>query len=213
MAHLSRRELAERLSVNNNLLSFLTQHGVIVPSTPEESNGSRINRKLVYSPSDVIRAERAIANLKWIAVVSRDSWSRLTNDGLSYTLLSPRSARVAAVLRSGHRIAFYVTGVSAFCGIADVVGKSIARTTVWPQGAYPYRVPLAPQIGLPAEKGVKVKPLLDKLKFVAKKESWEQYFRTTIRITTDADFAVIERALAKEATRYRSERPSATRTG
>lgn len=138
-----------------------------------------------------------LAELHWIAIVSPASWHRLTADGLTYTHLSARYARQADALRAGDRIAFYVTARSTFAAIAHGTGRRIAKTTMWPQGVYPYRVPLAPDHVLTAQQEVSVKPLLSRLAFVNNKNHWEMYFCGTIRLMDSKNFAVISRALAK----------------
>ena len=192
MAALSQNEVAERLGISYDMLCRLISYGIMAP-TVRVDWGKR--HSLHFSEEDFRRAAKALAELKFLAIVTPDSWRRLTDDGLRYTLLSQRYGRIAETLRPGHRIAFYVTGASAFCGIAEVTGQVQRRRTLWPQGAFPFWVPLTPKHILKPREGVKAKWLLEELDFISNKAAWEQYFRTTMRIVPEHDFSLIEASL------------------
>lgn len=188
----SQNEAAERLGISRDMMTRLISLGVISPRVRVDWGKKQA---MHFSEDDLERARLALSQLKWLGVVTPESWRRLTGDGLSYTLLSQRYASIADTLRRGHQIAFYVTGVSAFCGVAEVTGVTQQRRTLWPQGAFPFRVPLAAHVVLEPSSGIRVKTLLDGLQFIANKRSWEQYFRTTMRLLPDADFVLIRNSL------------------
>jgi hypothetical protein len=206
MATWSHNQVAEELGISNGMLDRLIALGIVSPTARLRKPANEWRQ---FSESDLAVAERALRELRWLAVVTPDSWSRLTADGLTYTLLSARYARIAETLRAGNSVVFYVTGFSTFCGIAQITGPTQRRRTLWPQGVFPYWVPLSPQIVRRPEDGVKAKVLLSKLDFIAKKKSWEQYFRTTVRLLTEDDFQVIEKAVS-EATSSPIALPVAT---
>jgi predicted RNA-binding protein len=210
MAALSQNEAAERLGISRGMLTRLVEYGIFSPSV-KITWGTR--ESLHFSEDDVVHATEALSRLSWLAVVTPDSWRRLTTDGLKYTLLSQRYIGISETLRPGNRIAFYVTGASAFCGIAEVASRTERRTTLWPQGAFPFRVPLSPKVILEPALGVKAKTLLSKLQFIAKKTAWEQYFRTTIRLVPPKDFDVIERAICRADDRTDAPRPAVRAAG
>jgi hypothetical protein len=208
MIRLSLSEVAHLLGIGRPLLSRLVSSRIVTSSVPGAGESQTM---LQFTPSDLERAAEAVRSLKWLAVVTPDSWTRLTVDGLTYTLLSNRYSRVAKLLGPGHSIAFYVSTYSAFCGVAEIAGATQDRHTVWPHGVFPFRVPLNPKLVCDARTGVKAKLLLEDLRFVENKRAWEQYFRMTIRLLPSEDYVMIERrisdaiaAAAKERTRARS---------
>lgn len=152
---------------------------------------------LLLTAQDAKHASHVLSDLRWLAVVSPDSWARLLEDGLSFTLLGHRYQNVARLIARGQRIAFYMTGTSEFCGIAEVTSSVQNKRTVWPNGAYAYRIPLNPMVHVGPKGGVSAKTMLNQLDFVTSKTQWAQYFRTTMRLISSDDYQRIELALLR----------------
>lgn len=202
MDGLTRPEVARELGVEYATLSQLIARGFIRPSIslPLGDKSARgYRRTLLFSREDVEASRVALENLTWMASVTPDSWHRLTEDGLLYTLLTARYARQADLMRPGNRMLFYVTGVSRFAGFADVVGRKQNKNTVWPLGVFPFRIPLKPRRILDEVDGVDVKQLIPSLSFIRKPSAWAHYFRGTIRLIDSDDFDRVVAAMDRNA--------------
>jgi hypothetical protein len=185
----------------NAFRKFVTYGYVRLPSSDGSAlagNVSDFDAPLLQSAQDAKHATRILSELRWLAVVSPDSWAKLMAEGLSFTLLGHRYDNVARLIAAGQRIAFYMTGGSEFCGIASVKSIVQNKRTVWPNGAYAYRIPLDPIYHVEPKQGVRAKSMLDSLDFVTSKTQWAQYFRTTMRLVSSKDYQSIEHALLHE---------------
>ena len=181
----------------NAFRKFLTYGYVRLPSSEAAGQDqiSGFEAPLLHSAQDAHRATTVLSELRWLAVVSPDSWARLLADGLSFTLLGHRYESVARLIAPKQRIAFYMTGGSEFCGIAKVMSSAQHKRTVWPNGAYAFRIPLEPIHHVEPKNGVRAKSMLTELDFVTSKTQWAQYFRTTMRLISLKDYHSIENAL------------------
>jgi protein involved in polysaccharide export with SLBB domain len=107
-------------------------------------------------------------------------------------------------MRPGDEIAFYVTGVQEFGGIARVTSKMYEdRTPVWPQGKknlpepYPWRVDAEPVVVLEEEDFVPARELVGELEHAAKwpAEHWHLAFQGQLRTVSDHDAGLLRERL------------------
>jgi hypothetical protein len=196
MTAYSRREVCDQLGIRPEALSTLIKRGVLRGTSfmasghPVSTGGQR-----VFDEDVVAAAQEALVSLRWLCVVSKENWKRLTADSLTYTLLSERYRANADLIRKGNRLAFYVAGAGAFGATAEVTASPASVRTVWPSGAYSIRVPLRSIQGPLKNWLPVVQPLLPALSFVRNKAEWEMCFRRAIRLIANDDFDVSERAL------------------
>ena len=115
-----------------------------------------------------------------------------------------RRRNQALEFEPGDEIAFYVTGVQAFGGIARVRSEMFEdRTPIWPQGKkkhpedYPWRVEAEPVSVLREDEFVSAASLLDRLEHVRKwpAEHWHLAFQGQLRTVSDADAQLLRKLL------------------
>lgn len=187
MSALTTKELASQADIPVQAIRKLVEAGVLTPESPR-----RFPAALVTS------LPRKLRDLRFVATVTQDSWTRLLDDGLTYTLLGRHAELTATVMRPRNRVAFYVVGSHRFCAIAEMTGRPKRKNVVWPHGVFSYVVPLAPIRVLELENGVPVQGLMTNLDFIRKPASWGQYLRGAIRIVSRNDYRTIADAVAAQ---------------
>jgi predicted RNA-binding protein len=114
--------------------------------------------------------------------------------------MKERRRNQAAEFEPGDEIVFYVTGVQAFGGIAQVRSEMFEdRASIWPQGRkkhpedYPWRVEAEPVVVLDEDAFVPAESLLDQLEHVRKwpAEHWHLAFQGQLRTVSEADAVVL----------------------
>ncbi len=192
---LSSRDAARILGIRESTLTDLRKKGFVRQSTHERSG----DQHGVFRAEDLQQANKALTELRWLATVSPESWNLLIADSLDYTLLASRHEKPSELLRPGNWIVFYMSRRSGFIGAAEVAARREITRTVWPTGAFKYRIPLRRQFIVPESALVPVQPLLKTLGFIRNRESWEAYFRGAIRMIPGVDFDIIQGALRAAA--------------
>jgi predicted RNA-binding protein len=145
----------------------------------------------------------------WILTGSLENFRINTERGFDVIGFKERRRRQAEQMAPGDEIAFYVTGVQEFGGIARVTSEMYEdRTRIWPEKkgkpeAYPWRVDAEPVVVLAEEDFVPAQELVGELEHVAKwpAEHWHLAFQGQLRTISYDDAAVIGRAL-KDAAHY-----------
>ena len=116
--------------------------------------------------------------------------------------------RQAEEMEPGDEIAFYVTGVQAFGGIARVTSEMFEdREPIWPQGKkkrpepYPWRVHAEPVLVLDEPDFVPAEELVGELEHIAKwpPEHWHLAFQGQLRTIGSADAALLRGRLGAAA--------------
>jgi hypothetical protein len=114
----------------------------------------------------------------------------------------------AELFEPGDEIAFYVTGLQAFGGIARVrSGMFEDREPIWPQGKkkkpepYPWRVEAEPVLILDDDDFVPAEELVGELEHISKwpAEHWHLAFQGQLRTISDADAALLRARLEAAA--------------
>ena len=112
-------------------------------------------------------------------------------------------------MRPGDRIAWYVTGVKAFAGVATITSAYFEdHTPIWkskdPKKTaedYPFRVNIEPVVVLDDADFVPAEPLARRMTYVAKwpAANWTLAFQGNIHKVDDADFEMIASAVREKA--------------
>jgi predicted RNA-binding protein len=100
----------------------------------------------------------------------------------------------------GDEVVFYVTGVQAFGGIAEVTSEMFEeRAPIWPQGKkkhpepYPWRVHGKPVVVLDESAFVPAESLVGELEHISKwpAEHWHLAFQGQLRTVSEADAVLL----------------------
>ena len=150
----------------------------------------------------------AAANRAWILTGSLENFRVNIERGFDVIGIKEGRRRQAAELAPGNEIAFYVTGVQAFAGIARVRSSMFEdRTPIWPQGAkrkpeaYPWRVEAEPVAILEEADFISAEELADQLEHVRKwpPDHWHLAFQGQLRAVSEADAALLRERIEAAA--------------
>ena len=184
--------IAEALNLPVDRLEYLHRLGLL-----RDTSSSR--RATTSKPAFVLDdVQRAIANLRWLVIVTPPNWQELAAEGLLFARFAERQRRTLELMSLGQQIAFYVTRFSAFVAIANVLGKPVRKNVMWPGGVFPLAVPIEPSLVLEPKGGAKISPLVSKLEFIHAKKHWAMALRRTIVPLCEQDFALIARHLKQQ---------------
>ncbi len=148
------------------------------------------------------------AGSTWILTGSLENFRIYAERGFDVIGFKEARRRQASEFEPGDEIAFYVTGMQAFGGIARVRSHMFEdRTPIWPQGtkprpeAYPWRVEAEPVRVLAEDEFVPAEGLAGELEHVAKwpAEHWHLAFQGQLRTVSAADGAVLRERLGAVA--------------
>lgn len=126
--------------------------------------------------------------------------------GFDIAGMKSRHRKKAERVRPGDKIIFYLTGVMAFGGTAEVTSTYYEDTRkVWECSderkgeSYPFRFAIRPELIADPADSVKVVDLLKKMKFVRshKPEHWRLAFQGNVHILPEEDYKTIKDALKK----------------
>jgi predicted RNA-binding protein len=132
----------------------------------------------------------------WILTGSLENFRINVERGFDVIGFKERRRNQASEFEPGDEIAFYVTGVQAFGGIARVRSQMFEdREPIWPQGKkkhpedYPWRVEAEPVAVLDEDALIPAESLLDELEHVRKwpPEHWHLAFQGQLRTVSEAD--------------------------
>src|SRR5918998_1059658 len=92
----------------------------------------------------------------WVIVSSLDNWYRTAEHGFTVQGMKSRHRKKAERMQPGDQIAYYVTGVKAFAGVATITSAYYEdHEPIWTSSNkrkadedYPYRVRITPDIVL-----------------------------------------------------------------
>ncbi|MER3420539.1 MAG: EVE domain-containing protein [Chloroflexota bacterium] len=124
---------------------------------------------------------------------------------LGFTLHGFKSTRrkLAAGIKPGDRLIFYLTGLKRFAGIARVTSEMFEdHTPVWsspkkPAEDYPYRVRIEPEVVLDEADAVAAEPLAQRMTYTKKwpPEHWTLAFQGNLHKIPAEDYELIRQAL------------------
>ena len=144
----------------------------------------------------------------WILTGGIENFRIYAERGFDVIGMKEGRRRMAEGFEPGDEIAFYVSGMQAFGGMARVTsGMFEDRTPVWPQGkkkkpeAYPWRVEAEPLIVLDEDEFVPAEELVGRLEHIAKwpSEHWHLAFQGQLRTISAADATILKKRLEAAA--------------
>jgi predicted RNA-binding protein len=151
-------------------------------------------------------AETPARGKTWILTGSLENFRINVERSFDVIGFKERRRPQAESFSPGDEIAFYVTGVQAFGGIARVTSEMFEdREPIWPQGRkkkpepYPWRVRAEPVTVLEEKDFVPAEELVGALEHVAKwpAEHWHLAFQGQLRIVSEADAEVLRDAISR----------------
>jgi len=140
----------------------------------------------------------------WMIVSSPGNYERTQK--LRFTQQGVKSAylRYVEKMAPGDGMVWYVTGVGTFAATAEIASPFFeSKKKIWVSEGrpdeYPWRVKIKNAHAVAPEGGVRAATLVPKLRFVKKWPAahWRLAFQGMLHELPAADFALIDRALAK----------------
>jgi hypothetical protein len=144
----------------------------------------------------------------WILTGSLENFRIYAERGFDVIGFKEGRRRQASEFEPGDEIAFYVTGVQAFGGLARVRSHMFEdRKRIWPEGtkrrpeAYPWRVRAEPVVVLSEDGFLPAEELAGELDHVAKwpRQHWHLAFQGQLRTVSGADHALLRERLGAVA--------------
>jgi hypothetical protein len=143
----------------------------------------------------------------WILTGSLENFRINVERGFDVIGFKERRRRQAEEFESGDEVFFYVTGVQAFGGIAQVRSEMFEdRRRIWPgkkgnEEIYPWRVEAEPVLILAEEDFVPAEEFAAELEHVRKwpAEHWHLAFQGQLRTVGEADAALLRERLSARA--------------
>jgi predicted RNA-binding protein len=128
---------------------------------------------------------------------------------LGFTMHGLKSTRrkMAANIKPGDRLIFYLTGIKRFAGIVRVTSEMFEdHTPIWsnakkPGEDYPYRVRIAPELVLDEGSYVDAQPLAERMTYTQKwpRENWTLAFQGNLHRIPRSDYELIAAELREAA--------------
>lgn len=142
----------------------------------------------------------------YIVVGGPENFERTRALGFTMHGLKSTRRKMAAGIRPGDRLVFYLTGIKRFGGAARVTSAMFEdHTPVWsspkkPGEDYPYRVRIEPDVVLEAPHYVEAQPLAQRMVYTQKwpRENWTLAFQGNLHRIPREDYELI-RAQLREA--------------
>jgi predicted RNA-binding protein len=141
----------------------------------------------------------------WIIVGSPDNFEATRKLGFTVQGIKSRHRKKAQAMQPGDRIAWYITGVKAFAGIATITSEYYEdHTPIWKSKDpkkdaedYPFRVNIDPVVTLEAAAFVPAEPVARRMTYVSKwpAANWTLAFQGNVHKVDDADFDLIASAV------------------
>jgi hypothetical protein len=145
----------------------------------------------------------------WIIVGSPENFATTRAQGFAIQGIKSRHRKKAEQMRPGDKLAWYVTGVKAFAGVATITSESFEdHTPIWKstnkQRAaedYPWRFHISADVALPDGEFVEAEPIARKMAYVGKwpAANWTLAFQGNVHKVDEGDFALIESAVKAAA--------------
>lgn len=145
----------------------------------------------------------------WIIVGSPENFAATRAHGFTVQGIKSRHRKKAEVMQPGDRIIWYITGLKAFAGMAEITSTFFEdHTPIWkskdPKKAaedYPYRVNIRPTVVLDDTDFVPAEPIARQMTYVSKwpADNWTLAFQGNIHRIDDADFDLIAQSLRERA--------------
>ena len=141
----------------------------------------------------------------WIIVGSLDNFRRTRELGFTVQGIKSRHRKKAERMRPGDRIAWYLTGVKGFGGVATITSPYFeSHDRIWQSGDptkeaedYPYRVNIQAELVLDEGEWAPAEPVARQMDYVRKwpASNWTLAFQGNVHQITESDFELIRDAI------------------
>jgi hypothetical protein len=138
----------------------------------------------------------------WLLVSSAENFEVSRKRGFDVAGMKSRHRKKAETVQTGDTVFFYMVGVQAVGGLAEVVGEYFEdHTHIWDSRKegeeYPFRFPIKPLIILEKEQFVPIADVADALEYPKRwpKEHWKLAFQGNVHKLNEDDFHIIKSAL------------------
>ena len=141
----------------------------------------------------------------WIIVGSPENFSRTAEMGFTVQGIKSRHRKKAERMRPGDKIAYYLTGLKAFGGVATIESAYYEdHAPIWKSGDakkatedYPFRVQISPDLILPVEDAVEAEGVARRMAYVAKwpAQNWTLAFQGNVHEIGEGDYHLIRAAI------------------
>jgi hypothetical protein len=151
-----------------------------------------------------------MARTYWLDLFSVETWQEFLDHGADVSGFNERRWPAVQRMKAGDYLLCYLTGVSRWVGILEVVGKPFQSSEpIWKGQTYPSRIPVQTLVALKPEHGVPVLNMRDQLTVFRNLDNpnrWSGPFRGTPTRWKAEDGEVVLRAV-REAQADPVERP------
>lgn len=143
----------------------------------------------------------------YIVVGGPENFARTRANGFTMHGIKSTRRKMAAGIRPGDRLIFYLTGIKRFGGIARVTSELFEdHTPIWsspkkPGEDYPYRVHIEPEIVLDEDRYVDAQPLAERMTYTKKwpRNNWTLAFQGNLHLVPQEDYELIAAQLREAA--------------
>ncbi len=140
----------------------------------------------------------------FVGLFTVDSWQEFLAHGGNIMGFQENKASSVHRLRHGDRLLAYLTRVSAFVGVLEVVGEPFYDATpLWSDGEFPVRIAVKVRDSVPIERAVPMAAVLPKLSFARAKPRlpayWSIHVRSSPRRWLRADAKTVEKEIIKRS--------------
>lgn len=142
----------------------------------------------------------------WIIVGSPENFVRTRELGFTVQGIKSRHRKKAERMQSGDKIAWYITGLKAFAGVATITSTYVeAHDRIWASGDpgkasedYPYRVQIEADVVLDEGRFVDAEPIARQMEYARKwpAANWTLAFQGNVHVVSESDFTRIRDAIA-----------------
>ena len=135
----------------------------------------------------------------WLDLFTPTTWAEFVAAGATVSGFRQHARGTVSRIRPGDLFLCYVTGVSRYVGLLEVVSESYSdTTTIWAEDTFPVRLRVKPAISLDIEEGVPVVDILPRFSWYASdasQHSWSGHFRRSPKPMTVQDGEMVADAL------------------
>lgn len=140
---------------------------------------------------------------RWLLVSSPENFEVSRARGFDVAGMKSRHRKKAETVRSGDTVFFYLTGMKAIGGLAEVTGTFFEdHSHIWDSKKegeeYPYRFEIRPLAIIPDSGDfVAVEVFVDELEYVQRwpRQNWTLAFQGNVHRLPETDFAVLAEAV------------------
>lgn len=140
----------------------------------------------------------------WMLVSSADNFEVSRERGFDIAGMKSRHGKKAAQVKPGDKVIFYLTGVMAFGGTAEVTGTANhSEEPIWTSSRegelYPFRFPIRMEVVSPFGEYPKAADLVEAMTYTKKwpPEHWRLAFQGNVHTVPVEDYELIRSAIEK----------------